>query len=377
VLLVHWTQAPVLAQVARLASPRPAHSVESEQPAHLLVPTLQMGVVPAQLVLAVHSTQAPLVGLQTARLASDSAAHWALAVHATHLLVAVSHRGVVPPHVVLSVHSTQAPVVEQIARLASDRAAHWALAVHATHLLAATSHCGVPPEQSVFLVHWTQVPEGAQTARFGSASWAHSLEAVQGRHLLAEVSQRGVAGRQSRLLVHSTHLFLAVLQAGVADMALHAVLSVHCTHCPAAAPAVAQAGLLESLARHWLVKVHAAHLLAATSQMGIAPEQVVLSVHSTHRFFARSHARTTMPWQLALLVHSTHLLLGPQTGVPAKGLHEESSTHWTHWPAAAPAVAHTGFFGSFVRHWLDAVQAAQVFDVQIGAVPGHWVLVVH
>jgi hypothetical protein len=89
VLLVHWTQAPelapVLAQAIRLASPRPAHSAEVEQAAHLFVVVLQIGVLPEQLVLAVHSTQAPLVRLQTARLASDRVVHWLVDLHAVHL----------------------------------------------------------------------------------------------------------------------------------------------------------------------------------------------------------------------------------------------------------------------------------------------------
>lgn len=368
---MHATQEPVLVQAIRLASPRPAHSVEVEQAAHLFVPVLQMGVVPAQLVLAVHSTQAPLDRLQTARLASDRAAHWVLAVQAVHLLEAVSQRGVLPPQLVLSVHSTQAPLVEQTARLASDKAAHWVLAVHGTHLLAAVSQRGVSPEQSELLVHPTQAPAEVQTARLASASAPQSLEDTHLRHLLARVSQRGAAGRQWPWPVHSTHLFFAVLHPGVAARDLHEESSVHWTHWPAAAPEMAQAGLLGSLAWHWPAAVHAVHLLDVASQMGAAPEQKVLSVHSTHLFFERSQARTAMAWQLALLVHSTHLLLGPQAGVPARALHEESSAHCTHWPALAPDPAQIGLFGSLARHWLAAVQAAQVFEVQIGAFPGH------
>jgi len=298
-------------------------------------------------------------------------------LHAVHLLEAVSQIGVLPPQVELSVHSTQAPLVEQTARLASDKAAHWVLAVHGTHLLAAVSQSGVSPEQSEFLVHWTQAPAEVQTARLGSASAPQSLEETHLRHLLASTSQMGAAGRQWPLPVHSTHLFFAVLHPGVAARDLHEESSVHWTHWPAAAPEMAQAGLLGSLAWHWLAAVHAVHLFAETSQMGAAPEQKVLSVHSTHLFFKRSQARTAMPWQLALLVHSTHLLLGPQAGVAGVALHPVSSAHWTHCPAAAPVVAQTGVVGSLARHWPAAVQAAQVFELQIGALPGHWVLVVH
>jgi hypothetical protein len=128
----------VSASVAQRASwwlmhtpgPRPAHSVSAAQPRQVLVAVAQTGVVPAQVVLSVHCTQAPPAA--QAGVALLLAAHWAAAVqpaqtfavhigvapeqvalvrHWTHLFALVSHREVAPPQVVLSVHATHWPAL--------------------------------------------------------------------------------------------------------------------------------------------------------------------------------------------------------------------------------------------------------------------------
>jgi hypothetical protein len=84
-LSVHWTQAPVAEQAGWVAS-KVLHCAAVAHPAQVSVAVLQMGEVPEQLVLVRHCT---------------------------HLFDVVSQTGVVPPQVELSVHCTQAPVVEQ------------------------------------------------------------------------------------------------------------------------------------------------------------------------------------------------------------------------------------------------------------------------
>lgn len=74
-LPLHWTQAPVVAHTARVASLRAAHSSLVLQAWHLAL--LQTGVAPAQLAALVHWTQ---------------------------VFVVVSHAGVAPLHAVLLLH---------------------------------------------------------------------------------------------------------------------------------------------------------------------------------------------------------------------------------------------------------------------------------
>jgi hypothetical protein len=99
----------------------------------LFVAVSQREVLPEQVLLSVHCTQAPVAA--HAGCVRSAALHWAAVLHAaqvsaevlqmgvvpeqlvllrhcTHLFVALSQTGVVPEQVELSVHCTQAPVVE-------------------------------------------------------------------------------------------------------------------------------------------------------------------------------------------------------------------------------------------------------------------------
>ncbi len=120
------------------------------------------------------------------------------------------------------------------------------------------------------------------------------------------------------------------------------VLSVHWTH----APLAEQAGAAGFLAAQSLAAVQAAHTFA--EQMGVAPEQPTLVRHWTHLFVVMSHTGM-VPEQVLL------------------------SVHWTHVPVAEHAEA----AGLLAAHWLAAVQAAHTLPEQIGVAPEQPALVRH
>ena len=249
--------------------------------------------------------------------------HPALVRHATHLLVVVSQTGVAPEQVVLSMHCTQVPLAEH-AGAVGLLAAHWAgvvhavqtsfvhmgvapehpaLVRHATHLLVAVSQTGVLPEQVLLSVHWTQVPlaEQAGAAGFLARHWAGVLQTVQ-----TFAVQMGVAAGHPALVRHATHLLVVVSQTGVAPEQV--LLSVHCTQMPVAE----QAGVAEFLAAHWLASVQAVQTLAA--QMGAAAGQVALDTHWTHWLVVVSQTGV-LPEQVPLSVHCTQVPVAEQAGV--------------------------------------------------------------
>jgi len=96
-----------------------------------------------------------------------------------------------------------------------------------------------------------------------------------------------------------------VSQTGVAPEQV--VLSVHCTH----APLAEQAGVVGLLARHWLAVVQAVQVFAV--QMGVAAEQVALVRHWTHcpPTFAVPAGAQSNPAQAPAPAwsHPTHALL--------------------------------------------------------------------
>ena len=213
---------------------------------------------------------------------------------------------------------------------------HSVSAVHARQALVAVLQMGVVPPQSVLLVHWTHAPAEEQAGVAGLLA-AHWLDVVQAVHVSVVAEQMGVAPAHVALAVQPTHLFVAVSQTGVAPE--HCVFVVHWTH----APAEEQAGVAGLLAAHWLAAVQAVQVWVVAEQMGVAPEHVALAAQPTHLVVAVS-----------------------QTGVaPEQVL---SSVHWAHWPSAR----HAGRAGFFARHWAAAVHPAQILvGPQMGAVAPH------
>jgi hypothetical protein len=116
------TQVPLVEQKVRVGSLRAVHCVAVVQAVH--APPAQIGA---------------------------DAGHVALFKHWTHLLVLVSQSGVVPEQVEVSMHWTQAPVVAHAGWVVS-RAAHWALAPQATHV-PALEQIGVPAGQVALVRH--------------------------------------------------------------------------------------------------------------------------------------------------------------------------------------------------------------------------------
>lgn len=291
-----------------------AHSLSALQPWQVLPGMAQMGVVPEQVLLSVHCTQAPLLAHAGAVLLlvlhSVAVVHrvqiWfvqmgvvpeqpALIRHPTHLFAVVSQTGVVPEHVLLSVHATHCPALVPLvaqAGVAGLLAAHPVAVVqavqvlfvqmgvapeqpaldrHCTHLFVVVSQTGVVPEQVLFSVHCTQVPlpEHAGAAALLAAHWLAVLQTVQ-----TLAAQMGVTAGQVALDTHATHLLVVVSQTGVAPEQV--LFSVHCTQ----APLAEQAGAAGFLSRHCLDVVQATQAFPA--QVGVAPEQPALVKHCTH-----------------------------------------------------------------------------------------------
>jgi len=322
------------------------HSLSAVHPRQVLVDVAQMGVVPPQVLLSVHCTQAPLVA--QAGTVAFLAAHWAgvvqavqtwfvqigvapehpaLVRHWMHLFAVVSQTGVLPEQVLLSMHATHCPALVPLvaqAGAAGFLARHWpavvqavqllfaqmgvapehpALVRHATHLLVAVSQTGVLPEQVLLSVHWTQVPlaEQAGAAGFLARHWAGVLQTVQ-----TFAVQMGVAAGHPALVRHATHLLVVVSQTGVVPEQV--LLSMHCTQVPLAE----HAAVAEFLAKHWLASVQAVQTLAA--QMGAAPGQVALDTHWTHWFVVVSQTGVA-PEQVPLSVHCTQVPLAEHAAV--------------------------------------------------------------
>lgn len=152
------------------------------------------------------------------------------------------------------------------------------------------------------------------------------------------------------LAVHSLsalqprHVFVGVAQIGVVPEQV--VLSTQATQAPALVPLVAHAGE-PPLATHWLDAVQAVQLFA-DEQIGVVPLHALSARHWTHLFAAVS-----------------------QKGLPATLLQSLFCVHWTQAPAFAPVVAQAGAAPDVaVLHSLAELQAAQVCDAeQIGVAP--------
>ena len=252
-----------------------------------------------------------------------AAVHSASAVHPRQVLVEMAQMGVVPPQVPLSVHWTHAPLLAQAGAVLPlvvhsvavvHRVQTWFVQMgvvpeqpapvrHCTHLFVVVSQTGVAPEQVLFPVHWTQAPLVAQagTAGFLVAHWLGVLQAVQ-----TFAVQMGVSPEHPALVKHWTHLFVVVSQTGVAPEQV--LLSVHWTHVPVAE----QAGVVGLLAAHWLAVVQAVQTFAV--QMGVAPEHPALVRHCTHLFVVGSQTGVA-PEQVLLSMHWTQVPVAEQAGV--------------------------------------------------------------
>ena len=141
--------------------------------------------------------------------------------------------------------------------------------------------------------------------------------------------------------VHPRQVFVESSQMGVALEQV--LLSMYCTH----APVLAHAGAVLLLAAHWAGVMHAAHTWFA--QMGVVPEHPALFKHATHLFVVVSQKGVASE-QVLLPMHCTQ----------------------------APVSAHAGAALSLPAHWAVVVQAAQVLlAAQMGVVPPHVLLSVH
>jgi hypothetical protein len=208
----HWTQAPLFASPAVSQRFGAVQSAPDEQPWHMCVVALQMGVVPPQFALVRHWTQVSKVELPGVVSQIEVApvhAPVCPAAHCTHesnlaLDGFVSQSAVVPVHcdvlpLAQAAHTGLAATVLQtgVAPL------QLALATHATHVFVVVSHLGVAPEQaesSTHATHWAVLGLHAGLP----ATPAQSVFDPQ-PHCLAERLQWGVVPLQSRSLSHPGH----------------------------------------------------------------------------------------------------------------------------------------------------------------------------
>ena len=193
-------------------------------------------------------------------------------LHATHADLSVLQVDVAPEQSELASQTTQMLEEEQTF---VDPAEQSEFAVHATQVFDVVSHAGVPPEQSVLDRHSTH----------------KSVDVLQTNvdpvHCVVSVD------------VHSTHVFDDVLHPGVVPV--HRVLSVavHSTHEPPE-----QAGVdAPYSAPHTVSSTHAVQL--SELQRGVAIEQLMSAVHSTHDPSALHFVYPVWSVQSPLPVHIT------------------------------------------------------------------------
>ena len=232
--------------------PIPEHSLSAEHLRQVFVADAQMGVVPVQVVLSVHWTQAPLAA-QAVRPVNP--AQSIAAEQPRQVFVAVAQIGVVAEQVVF--------------------VRHW------THLLLVVLQTAVVPVHLLLLVavHWTQAPPAAHATRAGSFRPAQSGSVAHAWHF-SLVPQIGVAPAQLAEVVHWTQAFVVRSQAGVVPMhdAL-AVVAVHCTHWPSERHAARAVFFVW----HCKSAAHATHVFLVVSQIGAAGVvQWLLAVQATH-----------------------------------------------------------------------------------------------
>jgi hypothetical protein len=138
--------------------------------------------------------------------------------------------------------------------------------------------------------------------------------------------------------VQPVHALLT--QKPLAALAAQPVLSKHSTHAPAEEPLVAHSGFvpLQALAPAFWQPVHA---LLTQNPFAASFVHVVLSTHSTHWPEDAPEVAHTIPLAQSAAVQPVQALF---TQKPLAGLAAQPvlSTQSTHWPADVPLVAHTG-----------------------------------
>ena len=129
---------------------------------------------------------------------------------------------------------------------------------------------GLAAGQVALVRHPTQVPLVEQKVRVGSLRAVHCAAAVQAAQ--APFVQMGALVGHVVLFKHWTHLLVLVSQSGVAPEQV--VVSMHWTQ----APVVAHAGWVVSRAAHWADPAQATHV-PALEQIGVPAGQVALDRH--------------------------------------------------------------------------------------------------
>ena len=182
----------------------PGAAVHSESDPHarqVLVARLQIGVLPEQVALSVHCTQAPL--------AAQAGCSGSAAAHSTAVAQPVHER----------------PIDEQMG-VAPEQLA-WVR--HCAHRPVLVSHRGLAPAQVELSMHSTHWPVIEQAARRGSACW-HSAAVPQAAQMCFAVLQIGVTPAQLALVRHSTQVLVAMLHTGAGSEQVE--LSMHSTQAP-------------------------------------------------------------------------------------------------------------------------------------------------
>ena len=210
--------------------------------------------------------------------------HWLSAVQAPHLFMVVSQMGVVPEQLPSPVHCTHTLPFEQT---------------------------GVPPTHWVALVaeHCAQAPPARQAGALALFA-LHAASPVHAMHLFAVLSQIGVAPEHCESSVHCTQA-LPLEQTGVPPAHCVALVAEHC----AQAPPARQAGAVALFALQAASPVHAMHLFAVLSQIGVAPEHCESLVHCTQTFVGEHAGRPASPTQSLSTPHSAQAPLVRQAGV--------------------------------------------------------------
>lgn len=362
----------------------------------VFVVVLQIGDVGGQSVFPVHCTHFFVCGLQT----GVSFGHCELFVQLEpHVFVVVLQIGVVAGQSELPVHCTQVFVTglqtgadPGHCELLLHVAVHTLFAVqtgfddgqsapvkHSTHVLFDTLQCGFEPTQkAVFPAsHSTQrfvvvLHTGRGFAQF--ASLAHPVVQV------CEVTSQIPFGPvHCALLVHSTQTLAATSQTGFPPTQLVAFVAEHSTQAPELAPEVRHAGV--GIAEHASgpeprSPAQATHVPAGL-QTGVVPEHWPFVLHWTHVWLVVLHTGVA-PVQsvVLLLVQGTHMpASGPVvTQAGAVGLLHARVAPDPKSPLQAPQVPpkQNGFVP---EHWASLEHSTHVFVVvsQTGVVPPHWV----
>jgi hypothetical protein len=350
---------------------------------HVLVLPSQSGIVDGHCLSSVQvATHVLVCALHTGVSAGQSAD----VLHCTQAVAGTSHTGVGETHAVVfvAVHWTQKPSgslhagsgAEQFASLVQPTVQTWVTVLHlpfapvhcesfthSTQVDVATSQTGVPSVHAVAFVasHCTQLPaklpepRHAGLATVGHVALPFAPRSPSHATQVPAALQIGLLPEHCALLEHCTHMCVVELHAGVAPLHSSRSVLVQGTHLPASAPAFTHAGLAAD-AHAWAVPElrspsHATQL--PPEQIGVAPEQLLLSRHWTHALVVRLHlgapplhcaserqATQTLVAVLQCAVGSAQFAssVQPSVHVCAAVLHTPLAPvqsvlllHWTHW----------------------------------------------